>query len=114
MKVRNMLKRVGSKIWEKRHLVITGILGIMLCVSVLPIGALAATNPVENGRKLVMSWLEPLVYIGLSVFGVILLAKRKFTEFFGFAGIAVIAVALVFYPESIKTFLGTIVTTLFG
>lgn len=113
-KVQGMLKKTGHILWENRMLFIAGAFAIVMCVSAFPVGALAATNPAENARKLIVSWLEPVVYIGLMVFGVILLIKRKFTEFIGFAGISVIAVALVFYPENIKNFLGTIVTTLFG
>lgn len=114
-KMQGMLKKTGHMLWEKRMLFIAGTFAIVMCVSAFPVGVLAATtNPAENARKLIMSWLEPVVYIGLAVFGGILLFKRKFTEFIGFAGISVIAVALVFYPENIKNFLGTIVTTLFG
>lgn len=114
-KVQVMLKKAGHMLWENRMLFIAGAFAIVMCVSAFPVGALAATtNPAENARKLIVSWLEPVVYIGLMVFGVILLIKRKFTEFFGFAVISVIAVALVFYPENIKNFLGSIVTTLFG
>lgn len=86
----------------------------VLCLwgSVLP--AFALVNPGENARTLLSSWLEPVVYLGLGVFGVLLLYKRKMTEFFAFVAVAVVAVALVFFPELIKTFIGEVIQSILG
>jgi hypothetical protein len=72
-----------------------------------------ATNPVENGKVLVVSWVEPLFYIGCIAFGGMLILKRRFTELFGFVAIAVLATLLIFYPENFKNFLGTVIQALF-
>lgn len=85
-----------------------------LCMlgGVLP--AYALVNPGENARTLLISWIQPVVYIGLAVFGVLLLYKRKMTEFMAFIAVAVIAVALVFYPELVKGFIGDVIQTILG
>ena len=70
-------------------------------------------NPSEKARTLAMNWLKPVVYIGLAVFGVRFLFKKRFTEFFTFAAISVVAVLFVFYPETVVNFLGTTVQSLF-
>ena len=71
-------------------------------------------NPLENGRKMLSGWAEPIVYMGLTVYGITLPWKRKITEFIAFAGISLVSVMLVFYPETVKSFLGSIVQFLFS
>lgn len=86
----------------------------VLCMlgGVLP--AYALVNPGENLRTMLDSWIQPVAYLGLGVFGVLLLYKRKMTEFFAFIAIAIVAVALVFYPELIKTFIGDVIQAILG
>lgn len=111
--LKKQMERAGE--WLARYRKISMALYIaVLCLwgSVLP--AFALVNPGENARTLLSSWLEPVVYLGLGVFGVLLLYKRKMTEFFAFVAVAVVAVALVFFPELIKTFIGEVIQSILG
>lgn len=106
-----LLEKVETKVSRIRKW-IAGAYAVGMCAFgfALPV---FASNPGEAARTMVVSWLQPIVYVGMAVFGALLLFKRRFTEFFGFVAIALIAVALIFYPENIKNFLGQVVQTLF-
>lgn len=106
-----LLEKVETKVSRIRKW-IAGAYAVGMCAFgfALPV---FASNPGEAARTMVISWLQPIVYVGMAVFGALLLFKRRFTEFFGFVAIALIAVALIFYPENIKNFLGQVVQTLF-
>lgn len=91
-----------------------GVYAVCLCTISCHLTTFAAvSNPVENARGLATDWLKSCVYIALGVFGVILFVKKRFTELFTFAVIAIIAIALIFYPENMVNFFGSIVTVLF-
>lgn len=103
----------GKKLSSVRKVLTLGYL-TAICWIGFTLPAFAATNPGENARTLVMGWLKPVVYLGMGIFSVVMIFKRKFSELFTFLPILLIAVALMFYPEVIVNFFGTIVTTVFG
>lgn len=112
-KVEEKRKETGKKNSSIKRVVTMGYLTAMCWIgSTLP--AFAATNPGENARTLVMGWLKPLIYLGMGVFAVLMVYKRKFAELFTFLPIVIIAVAFMFYPEVMVNFFGSIITAIFG
>ncbi len=59
----------------------------------------------QNFLNLITENAQPILLAGLIIGGLYLLYKRELTKFVGFLFVAIIAVALVYAPTSVKDFL---------
>lgn len=81
-------------------------MGVLMCI--------LTTNIGQNLYDLVIGNLQPVVWIGIAVIGMILLFKRKVTEMVVFVIVAAVAVVLVFNTGGVQTWLLEIANKVLG